>query len=156
MFRKMRRFRQQLEQSECESILKTAPRGVLAVQGDGGYPYALPLDFVYDNGKIYFHSAVEGHKIDAVKSNDKASFCVLSEGERAENDWWYRFKSVIAFGRIRIVDDEAERLEKLRLLGYKYFPTAAEVEEDMAKNAARAAVLELSVEHMTGKRVNER
>ena len=66
MFRKMRRFKQQLSEEECLEILKTAKRGVLAVLGDEGYPYAVPLDFVYEDGKIYFHCAKEGHKLDAI------------------------------------------------------------------------------------------
>lgn len=155
MFRKMRRFKQQLDEERCIEILKNEPRGVLAVLGDEGYPYTLPLDFVYDDGKIYFHSAVEGHKVDAIRKCDKASFCVLDKGVQEDGDWAYYFDSVIAFGRIKIVEDRNIAEEKLRLLGLKYFPTAEMVEHDMAKNAKRALVLELSIEHMTGKHVHE-
>ena len=155
MFRKMRRFGQQLDEKRCIEILKNEPRGVLAVLGDEGYPYTIPLDFVYDEGKIYFHSAVEGHKIDAIQGYNKASFCVLDKGIRENGDWAYYFDSVVAFGRIKIVEDKNIAEEKLRLLGLKYFPTAEMVERDMEKNAKRALVLELSIEHMTGKHVHE-
>lgn len=155
-FRPMRRFKQQLTDEECTLLLMKAPRGVLAVLGDFGYPYAVPLDFVYDEGRIYFHCAKEGHKLDAIRNCDKASFCVLSEGVKEPGDWWYHFESVICFGRIHVVDDPEVANAKLRLLGAKYFPEGYDMEDDMAKNAPRAEVLELVLEHVTGKRVREK
>ena len=74
-FRAMRRFKQQLAQDECESILTKTYRGFLSVNGDMGYPYTVPMNFVYDNGHIYFHSALEGHKIDAVRSSYTGRVC---------------------------------------------------------------------------------
>ncbi len=156
MFRKMRRFKQALDKERCIDILKTAPRGILAVNGDGGYPYTVPLDFVYDDNKLYFHSAVEGHKLDAIRRDGKASFCVLEQLEQSEDGWSYFFDSVVAFGTVGVVEDEAERMDKLRLLGLKYFPTADMVDSDIAKNAHRALVLCLTVEHLSGKHVHER
>lgn len=156
MFRDMRRFKQQLAEKECESILRCQKRGVLAVLGEGGYPYAVPLDYVYDDGAVYFHSAVEGHKIDAIRACDKASFNVLSDPTPADDGWSYYFDSVTVFGRVRILTDEAQRTDRLRLLGNKYFPSKEMTESDIRKNAARCAVLELKIEHMTGKHVHER
>ena len=156
MFRNMRRFKQQLPQEECERILRENPRGVLAVLGDMDYPYAVPLNFVYDRGCIYFHSALTGHKIEAVRQHDKASFCVTEQQELSDDGWSYYWKSVIAFGRLREITDEDEKTEKLRFLGNKYFPTGEMTESDIKKNGARCAVLELSIEHMTAKRVHER
>ena len=155
MFRVMRRSKQQISDEECIDILINAKRGVLAVLGDEDYPYTVPLDYVYSNGHIYFHSAKSGHKLDAVNRHDKVSFCVLNEGVQEKDDWWYHFISVVVFGRIRVIEDDAERIEFLRLLGRKYFPTAEMVEDDIKKDAARAEVLDLSIEHMTGKRVKE-
>ena len=155
-FRKMRRFRQELSADVCADILKREPRGVLAVSGDGGYPYAVPLNFVYDGGCLYFHCATEGHKLDAINRDGKASFCVLSQKELSDDGWSYFFESVIAFGRVSTVTDEEKRTEKLRLLGNKYFPSAEITEDELRKNAARALLLELKIEHMTGKRVHER
>ena len=68
MFRKMRRFKQQISVAECIEILKNTKRGVLSLIGDDGYPYGIPIDHWYceDDGKIYFHGAKEGHKIDAI------------------------------------------------------------------------------------------
>lgn len=156
MFRPMRRRKQQLEHEACEQILERSSRGVLAVLGDDGYPYTVPLDFVYDNDKIYFHSAVEGHKLDAIQACDKCSFCVLDEGVREEDDWWYHFNSVVVFGRIRRVTDKDAIVTALRKLGAKYFPSDYDTEGDIARSFARVAVLELSVEHMTGKNVQEK
>lgn len=156
MFRDMRRFRQQLDNEDCERVLRGGKRGVLAVSGDMGYPYTVPMNFVYDGSCIYFHSAPQGHKLDALRSCDKASFCVLSEDGLSDDGWSYYFNSVVAFGRLSEISDEAEKLEKLRLLGHKYFPTEEMAENDIAKNAARCVVLELKIEHMTGKRVHER
>ncbi|WP_405357659.1 pyridoxamine 5'-phosphate oxidase family protein [Ruminococcus sp.] len=156
VFRKMRRFKQQLNNEECESILRAQKRGVLAVLGDGGYPYAVPLNFVYDNGCIYFHSAVEGHKLDAIRSCDKGSFNVLGEPQKADDGWSYFFDSVTAFGRLREVTDTVEKTDHLRQLGNKYFPDTAMTESDIQKNGGRCAVIELKIEHMTGKHVHER
>ena len=155
MFRKMRRFKQQLSEEECLEILKTAKRGVLAVLGDEGYPYAVPLDFVYEDGKIYFHCAKEGHKLDAILQEPKCSFCVLSDGVPEPDSWWFHFSSVISFGKITIMEDPEAIREKLILLGRKYMPTEEEIQTDILKNGPRAHVLELTIEHMTGKRVKE-
>ena len=156
MFRDMRRFRQQLDTAECERILREASRGTLAVSGDDGYPYAVPLNFVFDGGCLYFHSAKEGHKADAARACGKSSFCVLDGGELSDDGWSYYFNSVIVFGRLREITDDTEKEAKLRLLGNKYFPTREMTESDIAKNASRCTVFEFKIEHMTGKRVHER
>lgn len=155
MFRPMRRSKQQLPFAECEKLLTEAKRGVLSVLGDGGYPYGVPMDFVYADGKIYFHSATEGHKIDALKRCDKVSFCVRNEGEKEPGEWWYRFSSVIVFGRLRIVEDEARRLDGFRKLGEKYFPEQRMIAEEIGKYGKKALLLELRIEHMSGKTVRE-
>lgn len=156
MFRKMRRHNQQLDDQRCQSILQRAPRGVLSVLGDEGYPYGIPMDFVFDNGRIYFHSAMAGHKIDAIAACDKASFCVLDEGVPEKDDWWYHFDSVVAFGRIRQLTDAAKKRDALLKLGKKYFPADYDTEADVARNWDRVAMLELTIEHMTGKHVREK
>lgn len=156
MIRKMRRFKQQLSKEECEGLLKVAPRGVLAVLGDEGYPYAVPLNFVYDDGSIYFHCAAEGHKMDALLACDKASFCVLDEGRQEEGEWWLHFNSVIAFGRVKRVVEEGAMRDALHKLGKKYFPQDYDLEGDIARNLSRVAILRLSIEHLTGKHVREK
>lgn len=152
----MRRFKQALPEQECQEIVKNAYRGMLAVLGDGGYPYALPINFVYADGHIWFHCAREGHKMDAIRACDKACFTVIDEPVKEENDWWYHVRSVICFGRIQEVSDNAVRLARLRQLGAKYFPEGYDLESDMTKNGPQAAVLDFVVEHMSGKRVKEK
>lgn len=156
MFRKMRRFKQALDKESCEKILKEEPRGVLAVLGDEGYPYTVPLDFVYDEGKIYFHCAKEGHKMDALKKCEKVSFCVMDKGFLKEGDWALNIRSVVVFGRIRELWDKDVILEKVRKLGLKYYPTAESVEEEIKRSIHALSCLELSIEHMTGKQINEK
>ena len=155
MFRPMRRFKQALTQEECDQVLNQAPRGVLAVHGEDGYPYAFPMDFVYLDGKVYFHCAQEGHKLDALAADDRVSFCVMDEGFRREGEWALNIKSVVLFGRVKTVDDPDRARKLVRQLGLKYYPTAQEVEREVEKDFHRVRMLELTVDHMTGKLVNE-
>ena len=155
-FRPMRRFKQEAAREECISILETAPRGILSVLGDNGYPYGIPLNYVFADGKIYFHCAPEGHKLDAVRAHDKVCFTVLSEPVRNAGEWWNCFTSVICFGRIAVVQDEQRRDALLRALGTKLFPAGYDLEADMARNASRATVLELVIDHISGKKIREK
>ena len=127
----MRRFKQELSNEECVGLLTNEMRGVLAVLGDNGYPYTIPMDYVFVDGKLYFHSALEGHKIDAIKNNSKVSFCVLDAGVKQEGNWCYIFKSVIVFGNIKIIDDLDEKIDKLTHLGNKFFPSTKDTEEEI-------------------------
>lgn len=157
MFRTMRRFKQQISPEECAAILESEKRGVLALQGDDDYPYALPINFVYDRASnvIYFHCAKSGYKIDALKRNPKASFCTYDRGFKKEGDWAYNVKSVIVFGTMRFIEDEDEAIERVRQLGIKYYPTPEEVEIEIERDKHRVQMLALQIEHMTGKLVNE-
>lgn len=155
MFRPMRRFKQGLSQGECDQVLREAPRGVLAVHGEDGYPYAFPMDFLYLDGKLYFHCAQEGHKLDALAADERACFCVMDQGFRREGKWALNIKSVVLFGRVRAVEDPRRAREVLRLLGLKYYPTAEGVDRELERDFHRVRMLELTVDHMTGKLVNE-
>ncbi len=156
MFRKMRRFKQQLTDDEVNIVLSRGKTGVLAVIGDEGYPYAVPINYVYAEGKIFMHSARSGHKIDAISSCDKASFCVIDADEVVPSDYSTNYRSVIAFGRVRILDDESQKMAAIRLLGDKYNPghddaLAAEIEHGFA----HLHMIEFSIEHVTGKQSKE-
>ena len=151
----MRRFKQQLPEEECVAILKEAYRGFLSVIGENGYPYTIPINFIYEDGHIYFHSAQQGHKMDAIKECDKACFTVINDPVQEPNNWWYHVKSVICRGRISIIKDDAEHLSKLQLLGSKYFPEGYDMEADIRRNGPRTAILNLRIEHLSGKRVKE-
>ena len=121
-FRPMRRNRQQLSDEESIAILEKATSGTLALLGDNGYPYAVPISYVYSKGKLFFHSALSGHKIDAIRNCDKTSFCVVDQDEVIPKKYTTFFRSVIAFGRIHIIEDEAEKLAVARLIGNHYNP----------------------------------
>ena len=155
VFRKMRRFKQQISNEKCIKILKAEPRGVLALHGEDGYPYALPLNHLYYDGRLYFHCAAEGHKIDAIKADNKASFCVTDKGFRRENEWALNINSVIVFGKIGFVEDSAEKQKILTLLGNKYYPDPKDVDYEVEKYLEKVCILEMSIDHMTGKLVNE-
>ena len=157
MFRPMRRAGQQLSPSECEEILRKATSGTLAVIGDGGYPYAVPINFYYDEAenKLYFHCAREGHKADAMKNCDKVCFTAHDAGEQ-RGDWSYYVKSVIVFGRVRPVEDAAVKYEKAKAFGMKYYPGEEELEQELVRYLGRACIMEISIGHMSGKLVHEK
>ncbi len=156
-FREMRRKRQALSRREVLDILRRGTSGVLALSGDDGYPYAVPISYVYDEGKLYFHSAKSGHKIDAVQRSPKASFCVIDRDRVVPEEYTTYFRSVIAFGRIRVLDGEGEKRAAIEKLAVKYAP------EDTAVNRSRAiehewkplCMLEMTVDHVTGKEAIE-
>ena len=159
MFRKMRRFRQQISEEECNEILREQPRGVLSMLGDDDYPYGIPLDhwLCEENGKLYFHCAKVGHKMDAVRKHDKVSYCVYDEGYRKEGDWALNIRSVVVFGRMRVVDDAEDELKRKIATGLsrKFTDDEAFLQKELVQSLPRAAFLELTPEHMTGKLVNE-
>lgn len=157
MFRKMRRFKQELPAEECLALLKTQVRGVLSLLGEDGYPYGLPMDYWYNeaDGKIYFHGAGEGHKIDAIRACDKASFCVQDEGQRVDGEWPLHFRSVIVFGRMAPVTDEAAVQLVCRELCRKFTPDDSYFQQEYIAAKDRVLCLALTPEHITGKRVKE-
>lgn len=158
VFREMRRFRQRLTDAECKDILGRMTSGVLAVAGDGGYPYAVPLSYVYHNGRIFFHSAMEGHKIDAIRKCDRVSFCVIEQDMIVPGEYTTYFRSVIAFGRARILDDAVERRDAMALLAMKYSPEQAPMRiPQLASDAefARTCMVEMRIEHLSGKEAIE-
>lgn len=157
MFREMRRIKQQVSEEKCSEILRSEWRGVLAVHGEDGYPYAFPMDFYYDeaNKKIYFHCAKVGHKTDALKADNRVSFCVYDEGFRKEGEWALNITSVVIFGRIRFITDPAEIFETAKTFGGKFFPTKEELDHELETALSRVQMLELTIDHMTGKLVNE-
>ena len=156
MFREMRRNKQILSHETAEKILREGIFGVLALSGDNDYSYAVPISYAVDGNKIYFHSAKVGHKIDAIARNEKVSFCVVDKHETVAEEFTSYFSSAIAFGRIKIVEDRAEKLHGLELLADKYSSTAsvARRENELARVDA-LAVLVLEIEHLTGKAARE-
>lgn len=156
-FRAMRRKRQQLSREDCEAVLRRGTHGVLALTGDGGWPYAVPLSYVYDGTRIYFHSAKAGHKIDAVRGEPRASFCVVDEDRVVPEEYTAYFRSVICFGTVRILESDEEKRAALEALGRKYAPrdTPAGLDAAIRRDWPGAAVLAMDIAHMTGKEAIE-
>ncbi len=157
MFREMLRIKQQLTPEECIRILKEEPRGVLSVLGDEGYPYGMPLNHYYceEDGKLYFHSGKMGHKIDALKQYDKASFCVYDRGFRKEGSWALNIKSVIVFGKVEFIDDRDTIYRIAADLSRKFTDDEAYIRQEIERSGPATLLFSLTPEHISGKLVNE-
>ena len=157
MFREMLRQKQKLTDAECRELLKTLKRGVLSLLGDEGYPYGVPLNHYYceEDGRLYFHCGKSGHKLDALKKCDKASFCVIDEGCREEGDWALHFKSVIVFGRVEFVTDREKIYDLASRLSRKFTADEEYIRRETEHAGPRTLMFALIPEYMTGKIVNE-
>ena len=153
MFRPMRRRGQEMPPDECEEALQSGSSGVLALLGDEGYPYAVPLSYAYHEGKLYFHCAKSGHKLDAVKRSPRASFCVIVRDDIAPKEYTMHYKSVIVFGTVGIIEEEDKKKKAIEALGRKYAPddSALNMSEVINKAWDNLCMLEMTIEHKTGK-----
>ena len=150
MFRPMRRFRQEMSREECEEILRTAPSGVLSLLGDDGYPYGVPMNHHYHDGKLYFHCAASGHKLDAVKHCAKASFCVVEENAVVPEKLSTRYRSVIAFGEIRLIEDTEEKRAAVIRLSEHLAPGIPHQHES-GGSLRNLVMMEMTIRHLSGK-----
>ena len=158
MFRPMRRKNREISDEEAKKLLTEARRGVLAVNGDEGYPYAIPINYYFDeeSQKIFFHGSRVGHKAEALNKCDKVCFTVLGK-EIAEKEAWAPFvESVVVFGRCRVIEDTAEAEKRLRQFVMKYYPSEELAEEEIAVSGKAVRMYEIEIEHFTGKKVQER
>ena len=153
IFREMRLRKQELSRQKVADILHKGTSGVLALLGDNDYPYAVPISYVYDDGKIYFHSAKNGHKIDAIQRTAKASFCVIDKDLVVPEEYTTYFRSVIAFGKIRVIEDDREKRAAIEKLAIKYAPedTAANRDDAISRGWKPLCMLEMKIDHITGK-----
>lgn len=156
MFREMRRKKQALPKEECESILQRGTSGVLAAEGDDGYPYAVPLSYVYRDSRIFFHCAKTGHKLDAIARNPRVSFCVVDRDEVIPQEYTTYFRSVIVFGRARVLEDQTEKRAALEELAARYSPAYPQGRrQEIDRLFRQVCVVELTAEHITGKEAVE-
>ena len=157
MFREMRRKKQLLSNSDSISILKKCTSGVLAVSGDDDYPYTVLLSYVYDDNKIFFHAAKSGYKLDAIKNNNKVSFCVIEKDDIKPEEYTTYYRSVIVFGRAFIIEDDNIKRGAIEKLALKYYPDDIKENRDKAINNEYNAlcIIELDIEYMTGKEAIE-
>ena len=152
MFRELRRKKQALSMEENKLVLHKGLSGVLAVFGENNYPYTVPLSYVYDGDKIFFHCAKVGHKLDAIKKNNKVSFCVIDQDQVVPQKYTTYFRSVILFGTVCILEEEAQKRTAFEKLAAKYSPHHEQGRlEEIDKTFKQVHIIELSIEHMTGK-----
>ena len=152
----MRRIHQQLTEKETLSLLRTATSGVLCLTADDGYPYGVPMSFAFRDGHLYMHTARKGHKVDAIRHSQKASFTVIVQDEIHAEEFTTYFRSVICFGTIRIMDDDDHKLAAARWLASRYSPTDAEgMEREIARSGDAMYMLDFAIEQMTGKEAIE-
>lgn len=158
MFRKVRKIKNELDEKTTKEVLKKAPRGVLALNGDDGYPYGLPLNYVYDedNNALYFHGTKTGYKIDCIEKSPKASFTALLEEGVSDDGWSKNVSSVVAYGLLEEIEDSDFARDALVKLAQKYYPSEALIEENIKANFKNTKMLAFHINYMTGKRVNER
>jgi len=158
IFRDLIRRKKELPREECLRILETEKRGVLSVLGDGGYPYGMPMDHFYnaEDGRLYFHCGRVGHRLEALRTCDKVSYCVMTEAEDIENDWAKLIKSVIVFGRMEIVDDYGRMVDITTKLCHKFTDDEDYIAQEIAQFGKATLLLVLTPEHICGKRIEER
>ncbi len=157
MFRDLLRKNQEISKDECIRLLCTETRGTLAVNGDDGYPYAMPMNHFYDSKDdcIYFHCGKVGHRLDSLKKSEKVSFCVCESGYRKEGEWAYNVRSVILFGKIEIIDNLSEITRISTLLSRKFTSDEEYIKWEIEQYAKSTLLLKLTPEHICGKRVKE-
>ena len=158
MFRPLRRKKRAITDEEARKLLATCKRGVFAVNGDDGYPYAIPVNYFFDaeHDKIYFHGAKAGHKVDALKRDDKVCFTVYGNEHFEPGDWAPYVQSTVVFGRCHLIDDAAATEARVRELGMKYYPGKEEVEKEIALDIKAVQLYEITIEHLTGKQIQEK
>ena len=157
MFRELTKKNKQISDAECIRILTEETRGVLSVLGDEDYPYGMPMNHFYDEerGKLYFHCGHGGHRLDALQRHDKVSFCVMDRGTREADQWAWQVKSVVVFGRMRVIDDRRLVEEIAAKLSRKFTSDEEYIQKEIALYAHETLLLELSPEHICGKLVTE-
>ena len=157
-FREMRRFKQQLSKEECFEILKSAPRGVIAMNGENGYPYAVTINQYFDetDGRIYFHGALQGLKVDLLGKDNKVCFTTTDKGRIEEGDWANTFKSVVCLGRVEEVNDKEKIYYQLRRLAEGFYPSPESIEKEIESAGSRVKMYVITIDHMTGKLVHEK
>ena len=152
MFRKLAKQNKAISEEACIELLKNQKRGVLSVLGDDDYPYAVPLSFIYLNGKLYFHSAKNGHKIDAVRNYEKASFFVIDRDQIVPEKFTTHYRSVIAFGKVRLIEEVEEMRSIATALAMKYSGDFAEqIPNEFKAYVNNLVIIEMTIEHMTAK-----
>lgn len=158
MFRPIRKKKNQISDEAAKELLRTSRRGVFAVNGDDGYPYATPINFLYDEDaqKIYFHGSRAGHKVDSLRACDKVCFTVYGNETVRDEPWAPYMQSVVVFGRCRLLESGEESLALVKRFAMKYYPDESLVDIEIAEGGKAVQMYEITIEHYSGKEVQER
>lgn len=158
MFRPIRRKKREIDTNAAKALLECSRRGILAVNGDDGYPYAIPINYFYDSSaqKIYFHGARVGHKADALRACDKVCFTVYGNETVREESWAPFMQSVVVFGKCHFVENGLKAEELLRKIAMKYYPSEKLIDEEIERSGKAVQIFEIEIEHLSGKEVQER
>ncbi len=150
MHHEMRRSERQLARGEAESILSKCQYGILSTFGTDGYPYGVPLSYVYEDGKIYFHCAKDvGHKIENIKYQEKVCFTVVGDTKVLPDKFSTIYESTIVFGRIKLIENNLDALEKI---SRKYSAEFIEQARRYARiSQTEVSVYAITVEQISGK-----
>lgn len=152
----MRRHRQALTPEACAAVLAQESHGVLALAADD-FPYAVPLSYVYSDGVLYFHCAKAGHKLDLLRRDGRASFCVVAEDNVVPDAYTTYYRSVLCFGTLTEVEDDTEKRAAIVALGRKYAPHEPDthLDEEIRRFGDALCILKLTPDHITGKEALE-
>ena len=158
MFRAIRKKKNEISINAAKDLLRSSRRGVLAVNGDEGYPYAIPINYLYDeeNNRIIFHGAKAGHKVDSLKKNDKICFTVYGNETIKEENWAPYLQSVVIFGKCHLVENKDDTISMLKKFALKYYPNVEMVNKEIEFSGRGVQMFEIEIEHMSGKEVQER
>ncbi len=158
MFREMRRKKKEIGTESAKELLKNSRRGVIAVNGDDGYPYAVPINYLYDSdeNKIYFHGSRVGHKTDSIKACDKICFTVFGNETVKDEKWAPYLQSTVVFGRCHLMESNDESMQILKKLAMKYYPSVQVADEEIERSGKAVQMFEIEIEHITGKEIQER
>lgn len=158
MFRPIRKKKNEIDVNVAQALLQNSRRGVLAVNGDDGYPYAIPVNYFYDteNQKIYFHGARAGHKVDALKTCDKICFTVYGNEQIKEEAWAPFMQSVVVFGRCHLLEAGPKATALLKRFAMKYYPNEQLADEEIEHAGKAVQMFEIEIEHLSGKEIQER
>lgn len=151
MFKEMRRKDREIELNEIVEILKRCEYGILSTIGENGYPYGVPVNYVYMDKAIYFHCAVQGQKLDNLRNNNKVSFCVVGETRVLPEQFSTKYESIIVFGKANEIYDNEKNAALLEIIN-KYSKEYVEKGKQYIKNAnENVKVIKINIEHISGK-----
>ena len=152
MFKEMRNSKRQLQDEDIVRILNEGEYGVLGTLGQNQYPYTTPISYVYLNNAIYFHCALEGHKLDNIEFNDKVSFCVVGKTKVLPEQFSTIYESTVIFGKASTVAESAEKKSVLIAIIDKYSPEfKKEGLEYIDRAITKANIVKIIIEHRSAK-----